>query len=66
MQKYLSLFVLPALLIPQVILAQKKNIVIFENIEWTNIWIPSADKNDMPRVLLIGNSITQGGYLFKT
>lgn len=36
--------------------------VIYENIEWTNVWIPSAPKNDLPRVLLIGNSITQGYY----
>jgi len=36
--------------------------VQYEGIEWTNVWIPSADKNDLPRVLLIGNSITQGYY----
>lgn len=40
----------------------RNNQVIHESIEWTNIWIPSADKNDLPRVLLIGNSITQGYY----
>jgi hypothetical protein len=28
-----------------------------ENIEWTNIWIPDATKTDLPRVLLIGDSI---------
>jgi hypothetical protein len=40
----------------------RNNQVIHESIEWTNIWIPSADKNDLPRILLIGNSITQGYY----
>lgn len=42
----------------------KQNEVKYEGIEWTNIWIPSADKSDLPRVLLIGNSITQGYYRF--
>lgn len=31
-----------------------------EYIEWTDIWIPGADKSDKPHVLLIGNSITRG------
>lgn len=31
-----------------------------EEIEWTNIWREEADKEDKPRVLLIGDSITQG------
>lgn len=62
MKKYMVLFILSALLVSQALLAQKRNEVLFESIEWTNIWIPSADKNDLPRVLLIGNSITQGYY----
>ncbi len=62
MKKYLVLFILSALFNSQALMAQKKNEVKFESIEWTNIWIPSADKNDLPRVLLIGNSITQGYY----
>ncbi len=31
-----------------------------EAIEWCNIWIPDANGTDLPRVLLIGDSITQG------
>ena len=42
----------------------KQNEVKYEGTEWTNIWIPSADKNDFPHVLFIGNSITQGYYNF--
>ena len=42
----------------------KQNDVKHEGTEWTNIWIPSADKSDLPRILLIGNSITQGYYDF--
>jgi lysophospholipase L1-like esterase len=32
-----------------------------ETIEWCNIWIPDANETKLPRVLLIGDSIT-GGY----
>lgn len=32
-----------------------------EAIEWCNIWIPDANESKLPRVLLIGDSIT-GGY----
>ncbi len=30
-----------------------------ENIEWCNVWVKDAEKGDIPRVLLIGDSITQ-------
>ncbi|MGO8751087.1 MAG: SGNH/GDSL hydrolase family protein [Thermoguttaceae bacterium] len=33
-----------------------------EAIEWCNIWIPDANWTKLPRVLLIGDSITQGYY----
>jgi hypothetical protein len=33
-----------------------------EDIEWTNIWIPSLSRTDLPRVLLVGDSITMGYY----
>ena len=33
-----------------------------EFIEWTDVWIPGADKSDKPKVLLIGDSITKGYY----
>ena len=31
-----------------------------ENIEWSNIWVPEATRTDLPRVLLIGDSICNG------
>ena len=31
-----------------------------EAIEWCNIWIPDANGTRLPRVLLVGDSITQG------
>ncbi len=36
--------------------------VFRERIEWINVWIPEAQVNDRPRILLIGDSITQGYY----
>jgi hypothetical protein len=33
-----------------------------ERIEWCDIWITNADKDDLPRVLLIGDSITRGYF----
>jgi hypothetical protein len=33
-----------------------------ERIEWIDIWITDADKTDLPRVLLIGDSITRGYF----
>jgi hypothetical protein len=33
-----------------------------EGTEWTNVWIPNAQKSDLPRVLLVGDSITQAYY----
>lgn len=40
------------------IFAQQK--VLREYIEWSDVWIPGANQTDLPRVLLIGNSITRG------
>jgi len=33
-----------------------------ENIEWAQIWIPENSRNDLPRVLLIGDSICNAYY----
>jgi lysophospholipase L1-like esterase len=35
---------------------------IRERIEWADIWVTDADKGDLPRVLLIGDSITRGYF----
>lgn len=40
--------------------AQQK--IAREYIEWSDNWIPGANKTDLPHVLLIGNSITRGYY----
>lgn len=59
------LFLLLVTALATIIFAQgKQNEVKYEGTEWTNIWIPSANKSDLPRVLLIGDSITQGYYNF--
>ena len=33
-----------------------------ESIEWCDIWISHADETNLPRVLLIGDSITRAYY----
>ena len=35
---------------------------ILEAIEWTDIWVPHANEHRLPRVLLVGDSITRGYY----
>jgi lysophospholipase L1-like esterase len=45
--------------IAQVAAAQEP---IRERIEWADIWVTDADKEDLPRVLLIGDSITRGYF----
>jgi hypothetical protein len=41
---------------------KRKQKIERENIEWCDIWIPSASKTDKPHVLLVGDSITRGYY----
>jgi hypothetical protein len=50
---------LPLLVVSQLVSAQEP---IRERIEWTDIWVTDADKDDLPRVLLIGDSITRGYF----
>src|SRR4051795_9542211 len=33
-----------------------------ENIEWLDVWVPNTNAHDLPRVLLIGDSITRAYY----
>lgn len=33
-----------------------------ENIEWLDVWMPNTNDSALPRILLIGNSITRGYY----
>ncbi|TWT60921.1 SGNH/GDSL hydrolase family protein [Rubinisphaera italica] len=35
---------------------------VHERIEWIDIWVTDADKDDLPRVLLVGDSITRGYF----
>jgi hypothetical protein len=43
----------------QLVLAEES---IRERIEWADIWVADADKDDLPRVLLIGDSIARGYF----
>lgn len=42
--------------------SQMQKAPVRERIEWCNIWITNANKDDLPRVLFIGDSITQGYF----
>jgi hypothetical protein len=35
---------------------------ILERIEWSDVWVVNADRDDLPRVLLVGDSIVKGHY----
>lgn len=41
---------------------QKTKNPIREDIEWLDVWMPNTNKHDLPKILLIGNSITRGYY----
>ena len=51
-------------LLPFLILASfsiaADRVVPREGTEWCNIWMPNANQHALPRVLLIGDSVTQG------
>jgi lysophospholipase L1-like esterase len=36
--------------------------VVRENIEWLDVWIPGNNAPELPKVLLVGDSITRGYY----
>ncbi len=50
---------LPLLLIVQFASADEP---VRERIEWIDIWVTDAEKDDLPRVLLVGDSITRGYF----
>jgi hypothetical protein len=52
-------FLLATLMMAQFVSADEP---IRERIEWADIWVTDADKDDLPRVLLIGDSITRGYF----
>ncbi|RYY14265.1 MAG: SGNH/GDSL hydrolase family protein [Chitinophagaceae bacterium] len=42
--------------------AQVNKSPIRESIEWLDVWMPNTNDTALPRILLIGNSITRGYY----
>jgi len=42
--------------------AAPQRVVLREASEWCNIWVSHADKSDLPRVLMIGDSISVGYF----
>ena len=67
--KMLSIFLFLMLLLSLVLSitnkvksVEKTDKPLRERIEWCNIYVPDANKENLPRILLIGDSITQGYY----
>ena len=58
MKRVLSILV-PLLMTAQFVSADEP---IREGIEWADIWVTNANKDDLPRVLLVGDSITRGYF----
>ena len=56
------LVVLPAGSKAQTVIAPSGRHVARESIEWSRLWLPNVDKEDLPQVLLLGDSITQAYY----
>lgn len=42
--------------------AEAKDEVKLEKTEWSDIWLADANQNDLPRVLMVGDSIAQGYF----
>jgi hypothetical protein len=52
MSRFATLILLVVL--PAIVRAEEP---VRERIEWADIWVTDADKNDQPRVLFIGDSV---------
>jgi len=55
MKRFLSVLY-PLLIIAPFVSAEEP---VRERIEWIDVWVTDADKDDLPRVLLVGDSITR-------
>ena len=62
MQRLLLLMLLISLAAGTIRAGQSKAKLPLENTEWTDIWITNADQDNLPRVLLVGDSITHGYF----
>jgi lysophospholipase L1-like esterase len=56
------LFILVAFCFGKSSIAQVPERAIREDIEWLDVWMPYTNDSALPRILLIGNSITRGYY----
>jgi hypothetical protein len=56
------LIVTTALILTTCLQAQNHKVPAREGIEWLDVWLPNTNDSALPRILLIGNSITRGYY----
>ncbi len=57
--RLLTLGVVVAVFAPRAAAQTAKPHVVREDIEWLDVWLPNTNRQDLPRVLLIGDSITR-------
>src|SRR5258705_12132300 len=61
--KYRISLIIPLILVCITSLtAQNTKTTVRESIEWLDVWMPNTNDTTLPRILLIGNSITRGYY----
>lgn len=56
LKKIIAIVAVAALALP----AMAREHIEREYLEWTDVWLPGAERADLPHILIIGNSITKG------
>ena len=56
LKKIIAIVAVAALALP----AMAREHIEREYVEWTDVWLPGAERADLPHILIIGNSITKG------
>lgn len=56
LKKIIAIVAVAALAMP----AMAREHIEREYVEWTDVWLPGAERADLPHILIIGNSITKG------
>ena len=62
MDRTISVVMSMALVLLVAGVSSAENKPILERIEWSDVWVVNANQDDLPRVLLVGDSIVKGYY----
>lgn len=62
--KFIPFFIIVCIGLESYATAEPKPVdkVVREDIEWLDVWMPASNDNSLPRILLIGDSITRNYY----